>query len=120
MLQLSVVASSIIENGYISDYQFFLELVYIALTGNQLLQMHSDIAEYRFIWPTPSLDNTRTALMAWGKAMAAELSMDSETAELESEVVAIYGAILAVKTKIFTCEHFGDREGAEKIRAALR
>src|SRR6185312_11969228 len=97
----------------------FLELVYIAMTGHPATQLHNDIAEYRSIWPTQAPDDARASLIAWARAMAAELSSNGDAARLEAEVVS-YGAFLVAKTKIDTCEHFGDRKGAEKVRAALR
>jgi hypothetical protein len=43
MLQLSAVAATLQENGYVSDATFFLELVYIILTQDPPAVLHQDI-----------------------------------------------------------------------------
>jgi hypothetical protein len=119
MLQLSCAASTIVENNYVSDPTFFLELVYIAMTGRRLEQMHADIEEYQFDNPGQTLDDPQASLIAWASTMAKELLPGADDVALATELVS-YGAWLVVETKISTCETCGDHRGAEKVRRAMR
>ena len=118
MLQLSAAASTIVENSYVYDPTFFLELVYIAMTGRRPDQMHADIADYQFRNPGQTPDNPRTSLIAWASEMAKELSPEANGPALAAELVS-YGALLVIQAKISTCEACGDHKGAEKVRRAM-
>lgn len=119
MLQLSCAASSIVENHYVSDPTFFLELVYIAMTGQRPEQMHADIEKYQFDNPSQAPDDPRTSLIAWASKMAKELLPGADDTVLATGLVS-YGAWLVARTKISICEACGDRRGAEKVRRTMR
>jgi len=119
MLQLSSVAATIVENGYVSDPTFFLELVYIAMTGRPPAQMHVDVEKYQTVRPRQTPDDPRASLIAWATVMASESSTSTDKAELAAELVS-YGALLVVQAKISACVACGDQRGAERVRRAVR
>ncbi len=111
LLQLQAVASTLQDNGYISDATFFLELVYGLLTGNRPAEFHRDLEATPFCLT----GNAAASLNLWGQSMASELSSKKDESKLTEELIR-HGALLAVQAKIATCEACGDRKGAEKIR----
>ena len=111
LLQLQAVASTIQDNGYVSDTVFFLELVYVLLTGNRPAEFHNDLAATPFCLA----GDAEASLALWGRAMASELSSDSDRSELTKEL-ARYGAFLVSRSIFATCVACGDKKGAEKIR----
>lgn len=117
MLQLAAVASTISENGYVSDLALFLELVYIGMTGRDPEEMHAEIADH--VDGRRSDDDPRASLAAWASKMAKDLSDRNDSTTLAAELVS-YGALLVVQAKVSTCEAFGDHRGAEKVRSAMR
>ena len=125
MLQLSSVASTITENGYVdigdTDYAFFLELVYVALTGSPAAQMHVDVQEYQFVNPRmfQTIGDPKDSLTTWAAAVAAEISTGANDTELQTELGS-HGAHLVLHARIVTCEACGDRKGAERVRAWVR
>ena len=115
MLQLSATASTVLENGYASDPEFFLELAYIAITGRYSQQMHADIADYN----THQMSgDALDSLTAWASKMTKQLSAGAHHAILVTELVG-HGALLVVQAKILTCEACGDYGGAEKVRRTV-
>jgi len=111
MLQLSAVAATLQENGYVSDVSFFLELLYIILTNNPPADLHCDIETL----PFARVGDAQRSLNLWAQSMASELSPDEDSSKLIEEL-GRYGALLVIRAKITTCEACGDHKGAEKIR----
>jgi hypothetical protein len=111
MLQLSAVAATLQENGYVSDLTFFLELVYIILTENPPAKLHDDIEAL----PFARTGDAQRSLELWACVMASELSPKRDNARLIEELTS-YGAHLVVQAKIATCEACGDQKGAETVR----
>jgi hypothetical protein len=112
MLQLSAVAATLQDNSYISDATFFLELVYIILTGGLPVGLHRDIEAL----PFARTGDAKSSLILWAHSMASELSSDKDNARLIEEL-SRYGALLVVQAQIATSEVCGDHKGAEKIRS---
>lgn len=111
MLQLSAVAATLQESSYVSDAIFFLETVYIVLTGNLPAGLHRDIEAL----PFALAGDAQKSLSLWAHSMASELSSEKDDPKLIKELNR-YGTLLVVQAKIATCEACGDRKGAEKIR----
>ena len=111
MLQLSAVAATLQENSYISDAYFFLETVYIVLTGNLPAGLHRDIEAL----PFALAGDAQRSLSLWAHTMASELSYEKDDPRLIEELNR-YGTLLVVQAKIATCVACGDRKGAEKMR----
>ena len=114
LLQLSAVAATLQENGYVSDVTFFVELVYILLTGNQPAQFHRDIEAT----PFSLAGDAQSSLTLWAQSMASELSPGNDNRRLIEELKP-YGAFIVAQAKIATCEACSDPKGAEKIRRFL-
>ena len=114
LLQLSAVAATLQDNGYVSDPVFFLELVYIMMSGNQPAQLHRDIAAT----PFSLAGNAQESLTLWAQSMAGELSPSNGSQRLVDELKP-YGAFIVAQAKIATCEACGDQNGAEKTRRFL-
>lgn len=112
MLQLSAVAATLQENSYVSDAIFFLETVYIVLTGNLPAGLHRDIEAL----PFALAGDAQRSLSLWAHSMASELSSDKDDQRLIEEL-SRYGILLVVQAKIATCEACGDHKGAEKMRS---
>lgn len=111
MLQLSAVAATLQENGYVSDVTFFLELVYIILTQNPPAGLHRDIEGL----PFARAGDAQKSLTLWAHSMASELSTNADNPKLLEELNR-YGVLLVVQAKIAACEVCGDYKGAEKVR----
>ena len=112
MMQLSAIAATLQENSYVSDVTFFLELVYIVLTGSPPAGLHRDIEAL----PFARTGDAQRSLVLWAHSMASELSSDKDDPRLIEELNR-YGMLLVVQAKIETCEACGDHKGAEKIRS---
>jgi hypothetical protein len=112
LLQLQAVASTVQDNGYVSDVTFFLELVYGLLTGNRPAEFHRNLEATPFCLA----GDAAASLTLWGQSMASELSSDTDRSELIEEL-ARYGAFLVSRTMFATCVACGDKKGAEKIRS---
>jgi hypothetical protein len=114
MLQLSAVAATLQENGYVADATFFLELLYIGLTQRPPAGLNQDIGAL----PFARAGDAQESLTLWARSMAAEVSTISDNPKL-LEQLARYGALLVIQAKIATCEACGDRKGASKMREFL-
>ena len=112
MMQLSAVAATLQENSYVSDITFFVELVYIVLTGSPPAGLHRDIEAL----PFARTGDANRSLILWAHSMASELSSDKDDPRLIEELNR-YGMLLVVQAKIATCEACGDHKGVEKIRS---
>jgi hypothetical protein len=112
LLELSAVAATLKENGYVSDVTFFIELLYIILTGNPPAAFHRDIEAL----PFARIGDAQASLRLWAGSMASELSSANDNPALLEEL-SRYGTFLVVQAKIATCEACGDHKGAAKIRS---
>jgi hypothetical protein len=115
MLQLSAVAATLQENGYVSDVAPFLELVYVFLTRNPPAKLHDDIETL----PFARAGDAQRSLVLWARNMASELSPKRNDAGLIGELTS-YGLGLVVQAKIATCVACGDQKGAEKVLQLFR
>ncbi len=111
LLQLQAVAGVIQENGYISDSRFFLEMVFILLTGKAPAEFHHGIAATPFCLT----GDAGASLTIWAQTMATELSSGKADPRL-TEALAPYGGFLVARSMSATCLACGDQKGADKIR----
>jgi hypothetical protein len=111
LLQLQAVAATLKNNGYVSDATFFLELVYIMLTGNLPAQLHRDIEATPFCLAGDAIKS----ITLWAQSIAGELSSNKDDSTLIAELEG-YGAFIVSRAQFATCLSCGDKKGAEKAR----
>lgn len=111
LLQLQAVASAIQEGGYIADSTFFLELVYIVLTGRRPAELHSDLEANPFC----TAGSAEASLLLWAQALVAEFPEHEQSAESVRELTG-YGAFAVARATVATCMACGDKKRAEVIR----
>lgn len=114
LLQLQAVASAIDEGGYVKDKQFFLELVYIVLTGKSPSEMHQDIDRTSFC-TTGSAD---ASLALWSSAMLEVFRPKERELALVSELRS-YGAFIVARAIFATCVACGDMKRANLVRGSF-
>ncbi len=107
MLQLSAVAATLQKNAYVSDASFFLELVYIMLTGNEPAVFHQDIERL----PFARAGDAPKSMTLWARSTASQFSSTPDNPQLLEEL-ARYRTLLVIQAKIPTCEACGDHKGA--------
>lgn len=114
LLQLQAVASTLQDNGYVSDVTFFLELVYGLLTGNLPAEFHRALEATPFCLA----GDAAASLTLWGQSLASELSSDTDRSDLTAQLVP-YGAFLVSRAMFATCVACGDNKGAENVRSSF-
>ena len=111
LLQLQAVASAIDEGGYVTDKIFFLELVYIGLTGNRPTELHSDIDRTSFC----TAGSADGSLALWARAMLEEFPPQDRDPALTAQLQG-YGAFAVARAMHSTCVVCGDTKRANTIR----
>ena len=114
LLQLQAVASAIDEGGYVTEKQFFLELVYIVLTGKPPTELHRDIDRTSFC----TAGSADASLTLWASAMLEQLPPQERDPALVAELRG-YGAFIVARATFATCVACGDMKRANLARASF-
>ena len=114
LLQLQAVASAIQEGGYIADSTFFLELVYIVLTGRRPAELHTDLETNPFC----TAASAEASLFLWAQTLVAGFPEQERSPELVRELTG-YGAFAVARATVATCMACGDTKRAEMIRSTF-
>ena len=113
-LQWAVVGTTVRENGYVklNDFTYFIELLYIAITGRKADEMVNSLGVKLL-----QCDDPKRAMDEWGNTMVPLVS-DSLTNPKLAEILSQWSSAIILQTKILTCEACYDHKGAEQIRKA--
>ena len=117
LLQLQAVSSTVQEGGYIADLAdvtFFLELVYIVLTGRPPSQLYTDIETTPFCLG----GNAKDSLALWAQSLVEDFPLHERDPQLVQELGS-YGAFVVARASVATCVACGDRNRAEAIRSTF-
>jgi len=111
-LQWAVSATAIRENGYIKlrDLQFFVELLYISLTGRSALEMTEDLAMKML-----EIDDQGAAMDMWCNFVAPLVSDSTNNPELH-KILNQFGSAVVVRTMIDTAKACHDPKRADVLR----
>ena len=111
-LQLAVIATTIRERRYIKfkDVPFFVELLYILLTGRKSFETRNDAAAKLL-----AVNDPQETIHMWCNMMVPLLSNSTNNRKL-AEILSKWSAALIIQTKIETAESCFDRMGADAIR----
>jgi len=114
-LQWAVSATAIRENGYIkpSDFHFFIELLYISLTGRQPAEMTGDFATKML-----EINDPRAAMDMWCNFVAPLVSDSTDNPELH-KILNQFCALLILRTQIDTARACRDPKRADMLRSTL-
>ena len=114
-LQWAVSATAIRENGYIkfSDFQFFIESLYILLTGRSVLEMTEDLAMKML-----ETNDQGAAMDMWCNFVAPLVSDSTNNPELH-KILNQFGSAMVLRAMIDTAKACFDPKRADMLQSTL-